>query len=86
MSDRQQAGAAATPPADMAAALATMATHMVERQIELMRTLMTCTDPAALTTAATKWTEASFTGLIADQARVMEAAAAQAAQFVSGPR
>ena len=61
------------------------AATQVERQMELMQELMRCTDPASLTTATTQWTERSITGFINDQARVMEATAAQVERFVRTP-
>lgn len=80
---RQTGGAAPTP--DVMTALAAMASHMMERQMELMQELMRCSDPASVTVATTQWTERSITGFINDQARVMEATAAQVERFVRTP-
>lgn len=73
------------PPPDVMTALAAMASHMMERQMELMQDLMRCSDPAAVTAATTQWTERCITGLINDQARVVEATAAQVERFVRAP-
>ena len=59
-----------------------MASHMMERQMELVQDLMRCADPAELTAATTQWTERCITGFINDQAKVMEATAVQVERFV----
>ena len=73
------------PPADMMKALAMMANNMMQRQMELMQELASCSDPAAMTIATTQWTERTITGFINDQARVVEATATQVERFVRTP-
>lgn len=73
------------PPDDMVTALTIMANNMVGHQVELMRDLMSCSDPAAMVAAATTWTERTITSFVNDQARVVEATAAQVERFVRLP-
>ncbi len=84
MAGSRQTGGSVPPP-DVVTALAAMASHMMERQMELVQELMRCSDPAAMTVATTQWTERSITGFINDQARVMEATAAQVERLVRAP-